>query len=128
VVSPGEAVGIRKRWALERAGTGAGAGHQFARRVVGYTIGNDMSSRTSKGKTCSICLRPRSTTVPARRSVDSRRRQRRRGAHWKIQLQIRRKGQTAFEGETSVAQIKRSFDELAAYLFRSQISRTAPFC
>ena len=40
---------------------------------------------------------------------------------WKIRLAIKRNGQTVFGGETSVGQIKRSFDELAGFLFRSQV-------
>jgi 2-dehydro-3-deoxy-D-arabinonate dehydratase len=39
---------------------------------------------------------------------------------WGIQLEIRRAGAAVFAGETAVGQIKRSFDELASYLFRSQ--------
>jgi len=39
---------------------------------------------------------------------------------WTIKLQIWRSGQQVFAGETSVAQIKRTFGELAQYLFRSQ--------
>src|SRR5438445_547029 len=39
---------------------------------------------------------------------------------WKISIEIRRKDSTVFQGETSAAQIKRSFQELVDYLFRSQ--------
>ena len=35
-----------------------------------------------------------------------------------IGLQIKREAQTVFEGETSTAQMKRSFTELAGYLCR----------
>ncbi|HXR04797.1 MAG TPA: fumarylacetoacetate hydrolase family protein, partial [Verrucomicrobiae bacterium] len=40
---------------------------------------------------------------------------------WKIRLNIQRAGQSVFTGETSVGQIKRRFEELAGYLFRSQV-------
>ena len=40
---------------------------------------------------------------------------------WKIQLKIRRAGEVVFEGETSVGHIKRPFEELAGFLFRSQV-------
>jgi 2-dehydro-3-deoxy-D-arabinonate dehydratase len=40
---------------------------------------------------------------------------------WKIRLAIRRGGQSVFSGETTVGQIKRSFQELADFLFRSQV-------
>jgi 2-dehydro-3-deoxy-D-arabinonate dehydratase len=39
---------------------------------------------------------------------------------WKIGLRILRGQQPAFQGETSVAQIKRGFADLMSYLFRSQ--------
>ena len=39
---------------------------------------------------------------------------------WQIRIEIRRGGQSVFAGETSVGQIKRSFEELAGFLFRSQ--------
>jgi 2-dehydro-3-deoxy-D-arabinonate dehydratase len=39
---------------------------------------------------------------------------------WNIRLEIRRAAQLVFAGETSVAQIKRSFEELTQFLFRSQ--------
>jgi 2-dehydro-3-deoxy-D-arabinonate dehydratase len=40
---------------------------------------------------------------------------------WKIRLAIRRNGESIFAGETSVGQIKRRFEELANFLFRSQV-------
>jgi len=40
---------------------------------------------------------------------------------WKIRIEIRRHGRNVFAGETSVGQIKRRFEELAGYLFRSQV-------
>jgi 2-dehydro-3-deoxy-D-arabinonate dehydratase len=39
---------------------------------------------------------------------------------WEINLLISRNGAPVFQGQTSVAQIKRSFSELAQYLFRCQ--------
>jgi 2-dehydro-3-deoxy-D-arabinonate dehydratase len=40
---------------------------------------------------------------------------------WSISLDIRRDGTTVFSGATSVGQIKRTFNELAGFLFRSQV-------
>ena len=40
---------------------------------------------------------------------------------WIIRIAIQRAGQVVFSGETSVGQIKRSFDELADFLFRCQV-------
>ena len=39
---------------------------------------------------------------------------------WTIRLQIQRAGQTLFEGQTSVSQIKRTFADLAGQLCRAQ--------
>jgi len=91
-------------------------------RVVGYTIGNDMSSRDIEGENllylpqakiyqCSCALGPWITLGVSEASA----------REWKISLQIWRDGQPAFGGQTSVGQIKRSFEELADYLFRCQI-------
>jgi 2-dehydro-3-deoxy-D-arabinonate dehydratase len=91
-------------------------------KVVGYTIGNDMSSRDIEGENLlylpqaktyhrSCALGPW-ITLDASESA---------AREWKIKLQIRRSGQTAFTGETSVGQIKRSFEELAEFLFRCQV-------
>ncbi len=87
-------------------------------RVFGYTIGDDVSSRSIEGEnplylpqakvyrgSCSIgpalCLAdeplPRETAIA---------------------LTILRDGEAAFAGETALTQLKRSFDELAEYLFR----------
>ena len=86
-------------------------------KVFGYTIGNDMSSRSIEGEnplylpqakvykgSCAIgpCLVVGS--LP--------------GAQAKITIEIQRGDELAFSGETEVAQIKRSFEELAQFLFR----------
>jgi len=39
---------------------------------------------------------------------------------WEIRIEIRRDRQVVFAGETSVSQIKRRFEQLAHFLFRSQ--------
>jgi 2-dehydro-3-deoxy-D-arabinonate dehydratase len=40
---------------------------------------------------------------------------------WSIGIRIARSDKTVFEGQTSVGKIKRGFDELAGFLFRSQV-------
>jgi 2-dehydro-3-deoxy-D-arabinonate dehydratase len=90
-------------------------------RIVGHTIGNDMSSRDIEGenllylpqakiyeRSCALgpWLRLGTPEAEAR--------------DWRIRLSIKREGQAVFEGETSVGQIKRGFEELAGFLFRSQ--------
>ncbi len=87
-------------------------------KVFGYTIGNDMSSRSIEGEnplylpqakvykgSCAVgpCL------VIGRDAV---------GAETVISITISRGGEVVFSGETEVAQIKRGFDELAEFLFR----------
>lgn len=121
VARPGQAVGIRKdaTWnvpepelvlVLNTAGT-----------VVGYSIGNDMSSRDIEG--ANLLYLPqakvydRSCAVGPFITVGATESEARQ---WSIKLRIDRNGATAFEGETSVKQIKRTFDELAGYLCRSQ--------
>ncbi len=87
-------------------------------RIVGFTIGNDMSSRDIEGenplylpqakvydRSCALgpvvlvsdSLLPKET---------------------KIELRIERAGQTAFSGETDLSQLKREPQELVDYLYR----------
>jgi 2-dehydro-3-deoxy-D-arabinonate dehydratase len=39
---------------------------------------------------------------------------------WTVRVEIERGGREMFAGDTSVSRIKRTFDELAGWLFRSQ--------
>jgi len=121
VVSPGEAVGIRRdaRWNVpepELALTINSAG-----AIVGFTIGNDMSSRDIEGENLlylpqakiyerSCAVGPWIVVGPSEN--DAR--------QWTIQLEIRRGAETVFAGDTRASQIKRPFGELVEYLFRSQ--------
>jgi len=121
VVATGNAVGIRKdaRWNVpepELALVINSRGH-----LAGFTIGNDMSSRDIEGENLlylpqakiydrSCALGPWITVGAG--EDDAR--------HWAIRLAIRRGGEVVFTGETSVSQIKRRFQELIGYLFRSQ--------
>jgi len=121
VASPGDAVGIRKdaRWNVPEPELAFVINSRG--EIVGYTIGNDMSARDIEGENLlylpqakiydrSCALGPAiivGVDEPTARS-------------WKIHLEISRAGVSIFQGETSVAQIKRSFQELVTYLFRSQ--------
>ena len=86
-------------------------------KVFGYTIGNDMSSRSIEGEnplylpqakvykgSCAIGPYLVVGSLPE--------------AQAKITIEIQRGEELAFSGETEVAQIKRSFEELAQFLFR----------
>ena len=90
-------------------------------RIAGYTIGNDLSSRDIEGenllylpqaKIWDGCCALGPAIVPALPEVDLR--------NASIEISIRRDGQTLFTGQTSVGQMQRSFEELAAHLFRDQ--------
>jgi 2-dehydro-3-deoxy-D-arabinonate dehydratase len=93
-----------------------------AGRIIGYTIGNDMSARDIEGENplylpqakvydgcCSlgpgilISEGPRSGLPP----------------ETGIQLEIQRDGRSVFEGSTTVSIMKREPEELAQYLFRA---------
>src|SRR5437879_13302303 len=120
VVGPGEPVGIRKdaRWNVPEPELALVINPRG--KIVGYTIGNDMSSRDIEGENLlylpqakiyasSCAVGP---VVVGATEAEAR--------TWKIQLDIERNGLRVFEGETSVGQIKRSVGELVEYLFRSQ--------
>ena len=86
-------------------------------KIFGYTVGNDMSSRSIEGEnplylpqakvyrgSCSVgpCL-----VVGEAPSPEAM-----------ISVKISRGGESVFSGSTEVSQIKRGFDELAEFLFR----------
>lgn len=86
--------------------------------IVGYTAGNDMSSRDIEGanplylpqakvynRSCSIGDQIIICNVDAMRRLS-------------VQIQIVRAGVTMFEGQTNIAQMKRGLEELVAYLYR----------
>ena len=121
VVATGEPVGIRgdARWNVPEPELALVLNSHGI--VVGYTIGNDMSSRDIEGEnllylpqakiyshSCALgpWIQVGATEAAAR--------------EWKIKIEIRRNGENVFAGETSVGQIKRRFEELAGFLFRSQ--------
>jgi len=121
VVASGEAVGIRRdaRWNVPEPELTLVLNSSGS--IVGFTIGNDMSSRDIEGEnllylpqakiyTGSCAIGP--WVIVGVREDDAR--------QWTIRLEIDRGGETVFAGDTRVDQIKRSFGELAEYLFRSQ--------
>ncbi|MEW6159239.1 MAG: fumarylacetoacetate hydrolase family protein [Verrucomicrobiota bacterium] len=122
VVYLGDPVGIRKdaRWNVPEPELALVINSRG--KIVGYTIGNDMSSRDIEGENTlylpqakiyrgSCALGPW-ITIGASETL---------ARTWGIQLEIRRGGEAVFQGETSVGQIKRSFTELVEFLYRSQV-------
>jgi 2-dehydro-3-deoxy-D-arabinonate dehydratase len=86
--------------------------------IVGYTIGNDMSSRDIEGenplylpqakvydRSCALGPCILLSTEPLARSTT-------------IRLEIERSGKTVFAGSTTLAELKREPRQLAEYLFR----------
>jgi 2-dehydro-3-deoxy-D-arabinonate dehydratase len=121
VAGPDEDVGIRgdARWNVPEPELALLLNSRG--RLAGFTIGNDMSSRDIEGENLlylpqakiyhrSCALGPFVTVGAAETQARA----------WTIQLAIERSGEPAFQGETSVGQIKRGFGELAEFLFRSQ--------
>jgi 2-dehydro-3-deoxy-D-arabinonate dehydratase len=121
VVAPGDAVGIRRdaRWNVPEPELALVI--NSSARIVGFTIGNDMSSRDIEGENLlylpqakiyarSCAVGPWIVIGPGEEEV----------RRWSIQLEIRRRGSVVFAGETRAGQIKRTFAELVEYLFRSQ--------
>jgi 2-dehydro-3-deoxy-D-arabinonate dehydratase len=88
-------------------------------KIVGYTIGNDMSSRDIEGenplylpqakvydRSCALgpCLLVSDAPLPEATE---------------IKVEIRRDGKAAVSGETSLKELKRKPEELAHYLYRN---------
>lgn len=121
VMGPGDPVGIRQdaRWTVPEPELVLVLNSRG--EIAGFTMGNDMSSRDIEGenllylpqakiysRSCAVgpCIVIGADEAEARK--------------WIIRLQILRKGQVCFAGETCVDQIKRPFREMADYLCRSQ--------
>jgi 2-dehydro-3-deoxy-D-arabinonate dehydratase len=89
--------------------------------LVGYTVGNDMSSRDIEGE--NLLYLPQAKTYrhscalgPFIRVGVSEEEAR----SWDIRVEILRGEASVFSGETKVSNIKRSFEELGGWLHRSQ--------
>jgi 2-dehydro-3-deoxy-D-arabinonate dehydratase len=119
VVGPGQRVRVRRdsRWSVPEPELALVISPTL--KIVGYTIGNDMSARDIEGENPlylpqakvydgSCALGPFITladAMPPREQVE-------------IRLTIERGGRRAFEGSTSLTAMKRGLDELVGWLGR----------
>src|SRR5688572_17283404 len=121
VVGFGQKVGIRRdaSWNVPEPELALVLNSQG--KVAGYTIGNDMSSRDIEGENLLYLpqakIYDRSCAVGPFIKIAATEEEART---WRIEIQISRGNEVVFRGDTSVARIKRTFTELAEYLFRSQ--------
>jgi 2-dehydro-3-deoxy-D-arabinonate dehydratase len=121
ISGPTDPIGIRKdaRWNVPEPELALVINSK--RELAGFTVGNDMSSRDIEGEnllylpqakvykhSCALgpCVTVGATEADARQ--------------WTISVSIGRMKNVVFSGQTSVNQIKRSFNELIDYLWRSQ--------
>jgi 2-dehydro-3-deoxy-D-arabinonate dehydratase len=87
-------------------------------KIMGYTVGNDMSSRSIEGENplylpqaktydaCAAlgpCIYVNKEPLPSNTLID---------------LKIKRAGKVVFKGDVEINQIKRTFEELASFLYR----------
>ena len=121
VVGPNEPVGIRAdaKWSVPEPELALVLNSRG--QLAGCTIGNDMSSRDIEGENllylpqakvydCSCAIGPWLILGASEEAIRA----------WTIGVEIIRADETVFAGETSLNNLKRSFDELAGYLCRSQ--------
>jgi 2-dehydro-3-deoxy-D-arabinonate dehydratase len=127
VVGPGAAVGIRSDATWNVPEPELVLVINPAGKIVGATIGNDMSSRDIEGQNPlylpqakvynrSCALGPGILISSEMLPVETR-----------IRLSIERGAETAFTGETSLAQMKRKPQDLVEYLYRDQTFATGAF-
>jgi 2-dehydro-3-deoxy-D-arabinonate dehydratase len=120
-VPTGEEVGIRRdaKWNVPEPELALVINSRGG--IVGYTIGNDMSSRDIEGENLLYLpqakMYDRSCAVGPFVVVGVTEQEVRT---WKIGIEIKRLGKVVFAGETTIDQIKRTFKELAGFLCRSQ--------
>ncbi len=118
VVGPGDFVGVRRdsRWSVPEPELALVVNARGT--IVGYTIGNDMSARDIEGEnplylpqakiyTESCALGP--CVLVSREALP---------ADTAIQLSVMREGAEVFHGETALSQMRRTPEELVAFLFR----------
>jgi len=121
VVGPGGDVGIREDAVWNVPEPELALVINSAKELVGYTIGNDMSSRDIEGENLLYLpqakVYDRSCAVGPWIVLGSSEAEVR---GWTIDIKIMRDDKIIFSGESSIKNIKRTFDELVGYLYQSQ--------
>ncbi len=122
VVGPGQPIRIRRDSTWDVPEPELTLVISSSGQIVGYTVGNDVSSRSIEGENPlylpqakvfdACCALGPVITLAGENDLDPR--------DLTIRLSIMRGGSAVFQGETSTARMKRTPDELAAYLFRDQ--------
>jgi 2-dehydro-3-deoxy-D-arabinonate dehydratase len=119
VVGPNEAVGIRSDSGWDVPEPELALLVNAGGEVVGYTIGNDVSSRSIEGenplylpqaKVYAQCAGLGPVVVLADEITDP--------TDLPINLEIKRGGEVLFSEETGTSRMHRTFDDLVKYLFR----------
>lgn len=87
-------------------------------KIIGYTIGNDMSSRSIEGENPLYLPQAKTYDASAAAGPCIYVTEEPLPADTKIQMQILRDGKVVFEGEVGIDQIKRKLQDLVAYLYR----------
>ena len=121
VRGPGESIGVREDSSWDVPEPELALVISAAGEIVGYTIGNDVSSRSIEGENPlylpqakvyrgSCALGPAIVPVAEAPEADA----------MEITLTIARGGEAVFEGSTQVALLKRGLTELVSWLFKAQ--------
>jgi 2-dehydro-3-deoxy-D-arabinonate dehydratase len=87
-------------------------------KIVGYTIGNDMSSRSIEGENPLYLPQAKTYDRSAGLGPCVYVSDRPLPPESRIRMKILRKGEQVFEGETPISQMKRQHTELVEFLFR----------
>jgi len=87
-------------------------------KIVGYTIGNDMSSRSIEGENPMYLPQAKIYDGSAALGPCIYIPEKPLAKDTLIEMQILREGSIAFEGKIAIDQIKRKFEDLVSYLYR----------
>lgn len=118
VVGPGEKVRIRKDSTWDVPEPELTLLLSSSGKIIGYTIGNDMSSRSIEGENPLYLPQAKSYDGSAALGPCILVAEDPLPAQTEIRLEILRKGAQVFGGVVAISQIKRGFEELASFLYR----------